>query len=184
MRSERPSRPPCRPVVEPVETPTWPRAAVVAAVVMLVAAVVCGGFAVERALEASRLRAAQEAAETVRAAVVEPTEALLSYDHASFDEDVSSAQEALTGSFREEYAPVVDEIRRKAVQQQRSQQSTVVSVSVVSSDPDRVETLLFVNTTSTTEGSRRDRIMQNRMSVTMVRTDDGWLVDDLSVPTT
>ena len=47
---------------------------------------------------------------------------------------------------------------------------------------DEVETLVFVNTLSSREGTQQQRLMQNRVNVTMVEQDGTWLIDELSVP--
>ena len=131
---------------------------------------------------AREITAADDAARTVRASVTDKVEALLSYDHATFDEDLEAAQEGMTSSFQEEYEPTVAEIRDRAVAQQRSQEAEVVAVAVVSQSEDEVETLVFVNTISSREGSQQQGLMQNRVSVTMIKQDDTWLIDELSVP--
>jgi Mce-associated membrane protein len=132
---------------------------------------------------ASRLEDARAARTTAQAAVAEKVEALLSYDHATFDEDFAAAREVMTPSFREEYEPTVESIRERAVAQRQSQEASVLGAAALpSDDPDRVELLLFVDTISTREGSDEQRVLQNRVKVTMVRDDGTWLVDDLSVP--
>lgn len=133
-------------------------------------------------LRADDLDDAGQAGRTARAAVTEKVEQLLTYDHETFDEDAAAAEELLTPDFREEYAPTRQAIRDRAVQQRRSQQATVVAVSVIAQDDDEVETLLFVDTVSSREGNRRQRVLQNRVKVTLVKDGDSWLIDDLTVP--
>ena len=128
------------------------------------------------------LAASEDAARTVRASVTDKVDALLSYDHATFDEDLEAAKEGMTSDFQEEYEPTVAEIRDRAVAQQRSQEAEVVAVAVVSQSPEEVETLVFVNTISSRAGAQEQRLMQNRVSVRMVKQDGAWLVDELSVP--
>ena len=132
--------------------------------------------------QARDVTASEDAARTVRASVTDKVEALLSYDHATFDEDLTDAQEGMTSSFQDKYEPTVAEIRDRALAQQRSQVADVVAVAVVSSSAEEVETLVFVNTISSREGTQRQRLMQNRVSVTMVKQDGTWLIDELSVP--
>ena len=67
----------------------------------------------------------------MRASVTDKVEALLSYDYKTFDEDLEAAQEGMTSDFREEYDPTVEEIRDRALAQERSQQAEVVAVGVV-----------------------------------------------------
>jgi hypothetical protein len=131
---------------------------------------------------AREIAAAEEAGRTVRASVTEKVEALLSYEHTTFDEDLETAKKGMTSSFQEEYEPTVAEIRDRARAQKRSQQAEVVAVAVVSQSPEEVETLVFVNTISSQAGSRQQRLMQNRVNVTMVEQGGTWLIDELSVP--
>ena len=128
---------------------------------------------------------ADKAGDVARAAVADKVEALLSYRYETFDEDVTDAQALLTPSFREEYAPTVAEIRKRALAQRRDQEAEVMAVGLVSADDDRVRTLVFVNTVSARRGADQPAtVMQNRVTVDLVRSEDGdeWLVDDLSFP--
>jgi Mce-associated membrane protein len=131
---------------------------------------------------AREITASDDAARTVRASVTDKVEALLGYDHATFDEDLEAAQEGMTADFQEQYEPTVAEIRDRALAQERSQRADVVAVAVVSQSAEEVETLVFVNTISSRAGSQQQRLMQNRVSVTMVKQDGTWLIDELSVP--
>lgn len=136
--------------------------------------------------ERRELERTEEAGQVARAAVTDKVEALLSYGHETFDEDVDAAQQLLTASFREEYAPTVAEIRKRAIRQRRDQQAEVLAVGLVSTEADRVRTLVFVNTISAQEDSTEPpTVMQNRVTVDLVRAPDGdeWLIDDFSFPT-
>jgi len=132
--------------------------------------------------KASDLDAAVEAGNHVRATVPGQVEALLSYKYTSFDDDLDSAKKALTPGFRKEYEPTVDTLRASATEQKLSQTADVVASSVISQSPDRVEALLFVNTTSTREGEAKSRLMNNRIKVEVVRSGDSWLIDDITFP--
>ncbi len=126
-----------------------------------------------------------EAGRVARAAAADKVETLLSYRHESFDEDVEAAQKLLTPSFRDDYAPTIAEIRKRALKQQRNQQAEVLAVGLVSADEDRVRTLVFVNTLSGRDtGDATPTVMQNRVTVDLVRSGDEWLVDDFSFPST
>lgn len=128
------------------------------------------------------IQASDDAARTVRATVSDKVEALLSYDFSTFDSDLKAAQEGMTDEFRKEYDPTVQEIRDRALAQRRSQQADVVAVALLDATPDKVRTLVFVNTVSQRADSNKKDIMQNRVTVTMVKQGDSWLIDDLSVP--
>ena len=164
---------------DPVSRRRW---VLLAAGVALVLVLLFLTFALTAWRSAQEITASDDAARTVRASVTDKVEALLSYDYATFDEDLEAAQEGMTADFQEEYEPTVAEIRDRALAQERSQQAEVVAVAVVSQSAEEVETLVFVNTMSSRAGSQQQRLMQNRVSVTMVEQDDTWLIDELSVP--
>jgi Mce-associated membrane protein len=165
------------------DTTPLPRWLLVPVAVAVLATLVLLGLAVKDWREADDLAAAADASQSVRAAVTDKVEALLSYQYDTFDQDRATAEKSMTSSFRAEYAPTVSEIRDRATQQKRSQEAQVAAVSVISATPDTVKTLVFVNTMSSTEGSKRQRLMQNRVEVTMVKQGDQWLIDELAVPT-
>lgn len=178
------TQPEPRPELEPLQGDTTrTRVLAVLAVVALLVALVLGGLAFRDWQQRRDLEQADEASRVAQAAVADKVEALLSYRYATFDKDVAAAQRELTPRFREEYAPTVAEIRKRALAQRRDQQAQVLAVGVVSADADRVRTLVFVNTLSAPQGAKQaPRVMQNRVLVDLVRDDSGWLIDDLSFP--
>ena len=132
---------------------------------------------------AGELQDGRDAAATVQASVSDKVEALLTYKYSTFDKDLATAEKTMTDSFKKQYAPTVAEIKDRAIAQKRQQQADVQAVAVLpGATADKVETLVFVNTLSTQQGSAKQRIMQNRVKVTMVKQDGTWLIDDLSVP--
>ncbi len=199
---ELPDEPPVEPPVEPVREPApedadetsdetggplpreplrrpWVRAVAVVSAVLTLVFLTLAFFDWQKARE---LAAAEEAGRTVQATVPDKVEALLSYDFSTFDSDLEAAQKGMTESFREEYDPTVQEIRDRALKQRRSQTADVVAVAVLDASAERVRTLVFVDTVSTRANSNKQRVMQNRVSATMVKQGDTWLIDELSVP--
>ena len=177
------------PVVEVLTTGSsgagsLPKWVLVGTAVSTILLVVFGSLAFLSWRDAAELRDGADAAKAVRATVSKDVESLLSYDYKTYDEDVAKAEQLLTPEFRKEYAPTVDSIRDAALEQKRTQQATVVAVSVVESSPDEVKTLLFVNTTTFTESDQRQRLLQNRIGVTMVKSGDRWRISDVTFPQT
>lgn len=170
------------PAVELVETQTRRRLRPLVAVATVLILVLLG-FAWRAHTKAQDLHDAEAAARTARATVAAKAERILSYDHATFDEDLDAAMDLMTDRFRDEYAPTVEEIRDAALRQERTQEARVVAVSVVEASGDEVRTLLFVNTVSAAAGEGGQEVVQNRVTVTLARSGDEWLVDDVSVPT-
>lgn len=123
-----------------------------------------------------------DARDEVRATVPAQVEALLSYEFGTFDEDLAEGEEGLTDSFREEYSEEAAALRGRVEEKKLSQVADVVAAAVVSATDDRVDSLLFVNTTTTEEGSAQARVMQNRINVRSVLTDGQWLIDCITFP--
>jgi Mce-associated membrane protein len=155
---------------------------VVLAAVLALALVVMLVLAFVDWRKASDLGDGNDAGRTVQAMVTDKVEGLLSYKYSTFDNDLSTAEKSMTTSFRTKYSPTVAEIRDRAIAQKRSQQADVRAVAVLSQSPDKVETLVFVDTLSYRAGSKKRNLMQNRIRVTMVKQNGTWRVDDLQVP--
>jgi Mce-associated membrane protein len=178
--------PASRPGVEPVGTrsagPGRTVVLAVAALSLLLTAVF--GFLAFRAWDDERdLGSAASAGRTVRAALPEKLQTILSYDFQTFEENREKALAQLSPGFRKEYEETLDEIEERAREQRRSQAAQVVAVGVVRASADEVTTLVFINRSTTTAGSDKQRILQDRANVTMVRRDGTWLIDDISFPT-
>lgn len=138
-------------------------AAVTAAVLLTVSA------RREQALADARTAAVEQA----RSAA----EVVLSYSHETLDEDFAAALDLATGDFAEEYRRTSEEaVRPVATETRAVVEADVVSAGVVSSSPDRVVVLLFVNQTTTSTRLDAPRTDQNRVRMTMSRVDGRWLV--------
>jgi Mce-associated membrane protein len=61
----------------------------------------------------------------------------------------------------------------------------VVASGIVRSGDDRVQVLLFVNRPTTNKESTQPTVYRDQVRMTMVRSGDEWLVDDMQTgPTT
>ncbi|HSV41260.1 MAG TPA: hypothetical protein VLI04_21035 [Nocardioidaceae bacterium] len=174
------------PLVEVLATravpwPRWLRPAFALTVTVMVGLLVVAFLAWS---DARGLTGAQDARDEVRATVPAQVEALLSYDHTTFDKDLEAGQEALTDDFREKYAAEIGTLRTRALEKKLSQTADVVAAATVSASDDQVDALLFVNTTTTEEGQVKARIMQNRINVRLVKSGSGWLIDCITFPGT
>jgi Mce-associated membrane protein len=153
----------------------FPVLTLVLAVLVVLAAVVVGYLAVSL----RNTDAAETAAENGQVAAARYAEQLLSYNYAHLDQDFAQAQRLLTDDFRRQYIQATDVVRDEAVQDRAVIKAAVVATSVVSAEPDKVKTLLFVNQTTTTGRGGSPSIDLNRVVVTLVRQDGRWLVSDL-----
>jgi len=170
--------------VIPTQSQALPRArwllpatalSVVATVVLLVLALLAWQ-------DARGYHQSADARDEVRATVPSQVEALLSYDHTTFDDDLSEGEKGLTDHFRGEYSQEADALRARVQEKKLSQVAEVVAAAVVSASDDQVDSLLFVNTTTTEEGKVQARVMQNRINVRSVLTDGQWLIDCITFP--
>jgi Mce-associated membrane protein len=149
----------------------------------VVLTLVFGGLAF-RAWDRERdLEAADEAGRTVRASLPAQLQKVLSYDFQTFDDNRKAALAQLTPSFKGDYEDTLDEIESRAAQQRRSQDAQVVAVAVVEATSDEVTTLVFVNRTTSTAGSDKTQVLQDRLNATVVKRGGKWLIDDISFPT-
>lgn len=149
----------------------WPVA--VLAVLALAALLVCAALGY-RAQAASQLDAARaqglEAARTAARVV-------LSYDYHHLDADFGRASGLLTGDFKKQYASATTKVVRPTATKTRAVvRADVRAASVVSATPERVVTLLFVNQTTTSNRTKEPRTDLNRVSITVERVGDRWLV--------
>ncbi|WP_410537832.1 hypothetical protein [Streptomyces sp. KL2] len=110
---------------------------------------------------------------------------ILSYHHKRLDRDFAAARKHLTGSFRDEYerttakvvAPTAEKYKGIVKATVAGPEGGVPAASVVSSSPDRVVVLLFVNqVTESTQVSGGSRLDLNRVRMTLTRTPQGWKV--------
>ncbi|MFC7244402.1 hypothetical protein ACFQO7_18150 [Catellatospora aurea] len=154
-----------------------PRRAVLA--LSLAIAVVVGvgwflWFDQQRAGEAET--AARECAAVAPAAAV----ALFSYDYRTFDESAASGRAFAAGAFADEYARTTASLKEAAVKEQAVVTAQVTGVSVVTAAPDRVELLLFVNQYRRNVNITGEKVDQNRVVLTLVRTGGAWKVTAVS----
>ena len=141
----------------------------IAVVVVAVLAAIAGWSA--------RIAAATDRAGTEALAAATPaTQALFSYDYRSFDASVANGGQFVTGAFATEYAQTTAALRAAATKQHAVVRAEVSSAGVVSSGPDEVDVLLYVNQYRRNVDITGEKVDQNRVVLTLVRTDGGWKV--------
>lgn len=122
---------------------------------------------------------AQEAEAVARRAIVP----VLSYDYRHLDEDQAAAHTFMTSSYRSgSYDPLFETIKENAPSTKTVVSTQVIDSGIVrtSADDDRVEVLLFVNRPITNKAYKTPRASKDQVTVTMVRVDGDWLIDDLT----
>lgn len=107
---------------------------------------------------------------------------IFTFDWKDYDKNVEAAKGLITDRFAKEYSRTAKATREKFVASKADYDVTVVGRSVVEATKDEVATLIFLNQfVYKGEGKQRTgpEVYQARMLVRMVRTDNGWLVDEL-----
>jgi Mce-associated membrane protein len=121
---------------------------------------------------------------THRAAVeaaARSTEEILSTSYESYDEQVEQAAAKMTDAFAAEYRQTSDGIRDQFVASKTKLQVKAVAQGVVQASPAQVQALLFLDqyVEKTEDGQPRTDYRQYRALVTVVHTDQGWLVSNI-----
>jgi hypothetical protein len=118
------------------------------------------------------------------AAAKSEVHSILSYDYRSISTDIARAKLDTTGVFAHQYASTASQLLSEAQQVKAIVQATVGSSGVVSTAPNEVVVLLFVDQASVrqTPGQKTPttRIDQSRVRVTMSHVNGKWLVSDLA----
>jgi Mce-associated membrane protein len=115
----------------------------------------------------------REALEAARAAAI----SLTTYDYRTLDEDFARVSGQATGEFQQEYAETSEQLKPALLESQAVATSEVPAVGIasLSTDPVEVEVVVAVDQTITTAGAA-PRTEYNRIRMTLVRTDEAWLV--------
>lgn len=108
------------------------------------------------------------------------TVSLLSYRSATADTDLHAAETRLTGTFREAYRSLIDEVVIPgAKQKQITSTATIPAASLVSVSQNRSVVLVFVDQTITV-GSDPPTQSASSIRVTLDKVDGRWLISDFA----
>ena len=128
--------------------------------------------------------AGPSAAETFNGAPAQAeraAEAILSYDYATLDADSAAAAALMTPAYADTYRKTVADLLTDAATASRGEVSARAMASgVATAEAGRVQVLVFVDQTSTTADDARPQTALNRVLLTMVWSDEAWLVDDVA----
>jgi Mce-associated membrane protein len=190
-RVEEPSPPPPEepPAAEPASGGSDGRRTTIALVVAVVLLIGIGGAEIlylarddDPTVSSSRPVVVGDAtrAEAVRTAA-QSTEEILSTSFEDYDEQVEQATAKMTDTFAEEYRKTSDGIRERFLDQRTRLQVKAVGQSVVQASPEQVQALLFLDqyVEKREQGRPATDFAQYRALVTVVHTDQGWLVSDI-----
>jgi Mce-associated membrane protein len=145
-------------------------------IVTVVVAVVTGLLGYQARQYQQTIQARDQALAAAKDSVVQ----LLSYNYRTIDHQVSDTEGMLTGKFKDDYAALVKNVvAQPAKNQQVAIQTAIVNESVVSSDPDQVVLLMFINQQSQGKDHPNPILTGSRIRLTMNHQADKWLISDL-----
>jgi hypothetical protein len=104
------------------------------------------------------------------------TNAILSYSYKSLDANEKAARAVLTGDALKQYDKAMSTAGPKATTSKLTLKGSVLATSLISLTEHQAKLLLFVNGITTTEGSAKQQLNENRVLMTMTRKDGDWIV--------
>ncbi len=111
----------------------------------------------------------------------EAAKVIVARDYEQYDAEVDEAAELMTPAFAEEYRQITADIEDEFVSNQTVVTVRVVGQGVVRANQTELQALVFLNQ-YTEKGAQQDAettYAPYRAVLTMVHTDEGWLVDDI-----
>ena len=104
---------------------------------------------------------------------------IVATSYEDYDAQVDEAAALMTPAFADEYRQTAEDVAEAILSTKTEVQVTVVAQGVVRADQDQVQALVFLNQFVTKDG--KDQVFTPyRALVTVVNTDQGWLVSDLA----
>ena len=107
---------------------------------------------------------------------------ILTYSYQDFDERIGKATSLMTPAFAKQFRATAEDVRADFVANKTQQLVKVRGTSVVRASDTQVQALLFLDQYVTKKGDKTAAgtdYTPFRALVTMVRTDHGWLVDNI-----
>lgn len=151
------------------------------ALLLVLALVLAGYFALQVRKDAR----VADAREQAPAAAERAAKAVLSYDYTRLDADEQRAKGFLTPSYSKEFEKTFALLKENkdgspgaAVQTKAKVSASVAGSGVVDAEDGVVRVLLYVNQVSRKAGAD-PQVFQNRVTLTMEKNGEKWLVDDL-----
>lgn len=148
--------------------------------VLTAAMVVAAGYLATQPSDEAIAEATSDAQSTAERSVV----TILSYDYRELDADQRAAGELMTASYRAEYDKLFAQLAPNAPDLKVVVGCEVVASGIVRSGEDRVQVLVFVNRPTERADLTTPRTYRDQVRMTMVRSGDDWLVDDMQTSPT
>jgi Mce-associated membrane protein len=109
-------------------------------------------------------------------AAAQSTQEILSYGYHDFDAQIDEATSKMTEPMAERYRETAAGVRQQFIEDKTEQEVRVVGQSVVQASSEKVQALLFLDQYVVKDGASTN-VTPFRALVTMVHTDNGWLID-------
>ncbi len=129
---------------------------------------------------------AQDAGQEATAAAERALPVILSYDYRHLAADRDHAAQFLTPRYKKEYTATFDKLIEStgttpgpAEQTKAVVTATVENIGVVRAEPGQVRVIAFLNQ-STTKAGGTPQLSLNRLTVSMTRSGNSWLVENIS----
>lgn len=116
----------------------------------------------------------RSAVDTAKVAV----EKLTARSYQNYDEQVDEATAMMTTSFAETYRETTDQVKEEFIAAETEVTVSVEAQSVMTASDNQVEALIFL-TQFTAKKGEETAFTPYRIKVTMIDTDQGWLVSDV-----
>lgn len=174
------------------------RALLVGLVVLVVLALVQGAWLIVHAVRSDdagpKVAAGQIAVPAGRPVILNQTDVdaavdqaaqdaviLVKRDYRTYDADVAKAVDLLTDRFAREYKQTSADTKARILADKVNVDAKVVAQGVVRANTTQVQALLFLNqyVTKGTGKNRRVTYVPYKVLLTMIHTDNGWLVDGI-----
>jgi Mce-associated membrane protein len=153
-----------------------------AVVVLTVAAIAVAGFLGYRYYD---LRQTENARDSSLAAAKDYATTMFGYTPQNVEDHVAQSQKVLTGAAKPTYDELVT--KNNLVSEVRKQQvvseAAIQDAGVVTNTADTSTVLIFMNQSVTRGGKDLVRVDPSRLTFTMVKRDDQWLIEGIDVIT-
>jgi Mce-associated membrane protein len=126
-----------------------------------------------------RQDAAAERSEAARSCVAQAgtaAQAIFSYDYRSFEASVADGSRYTTGQFAGEYVKMTASLKPLATSEQAIVRAQVSAIGVEDVSGDTVTVLVYLNQYRRNAKISGEKVDQNRVVLTLRRTDGGWKV--------
>lgn len=110
-------------------------------------------------------------------------ETIFSYEYDKLDDHMDDAKATMTSSFAKKFesiSPALNDLApQRKIQVKASTRDAAAVDCGTTCDPDRAEVLVFIDQARLADGSKEPTVFANRITMSMVKHDGTWLVDDI-----